>query len=146
MRITIFPLLFILISCLKDNGIHYPVEIHHHVEIFHQEASLRANISYNGLKIITGTNFKYSAFYDPNTHTIFIDTASLIWKQLPEETMAHEMGHALLRRQHDFTRLPDGRYKSVMGNYSHPAYGGWTLHDTIRYRKKYYYDELFNLQ
>lgn len=82
------------------------------------------------------------AFYDPNNNTIYIDTTSNVWNKFPEETMAHEIGH-VIGRDHDFSRLPNGMYKSVMGNYSSCQYAGWTCEGSEQ-RRSYYYDELFN--
>lgn len=141
-------LIIILIFCFACSEEEFSAgQFQKYVDQFELEAKKNGHkINYDGLKIIAGTKFKngIEAYYDPNVHIIYIDTASYVWKSRPEETMAHELGHAVLNRQHDFSRLKNGMYKSVMGNYSNATYSGWTAHDSIGYRKDYYYKELFN--
>lgn len=81
--------------------------------------------------------------FDPNTKIVYFDTLDWCYKHRREELVIHELGHALLRRQHDFSRLPNYMYKTIMGNFAHPAYSGWSA-DSLRYREEYYYNELFN--
>lgn len=141
--------LLVLFGCSEvEDRFEYPQEVSQYVETFQQEAKTRGvPIEYDGLEIIAATELPepYAAYYKPKEHRIYIDIDSEIWRKFPEETIAHEMGHAVMKRyEHDFSRLSNGMYKSIMGNYSSPFYGGWTSHDSINYRKDYYYDELFN--
>lgn len=133
-----FILFFIVCACSEvdtfDNQYYLKVQ---------QEANKRGK-SLPPVRIIFTADISPDAYFNPNNNTIYIDTISNIWKRLPEETMAHELGHAL-GREHDFSRLPNGMYKSVMGNYSNSQYSGWASHDSLKYREDYYYDELFNV-
>lgn len=70
---------------------------------------------------------------------IIIDSTSLDWKAgNGEQLVFHELGHLLLRRSHDDSRvnyLP----KSIMASKSDP----WYING-YEYRRDYYIDELFN--
>ena len=133
-----------LLLCGCEKQFVYPNYIKNYVYDFELQAKLRGvGIDYNGLQIeLSKTNLE--AYYDPNKHKIIIDTTSWNWKNAPEELIAHEMGHAILKREHDWTRLKNGMYKSVMGNNAKIYYAGWTRSTNKITRKKYYYDELFN--
>lgn len=113
----------------------------HKIEI---EASKRGiNIDWNDLTILDIDRTGGLSRYDPNTHIIYLDTTDWSYKNTFEELLTHEFGHAILRRQHDFSKLPNGMYKTVMGNTSNRQYSGWSI-DSVRYRQTYYYDELFD--
>lgn len=139
MRVVKYIVFVFFFSCSENK---------HELPPYYQELKREANIRgvqiYSIPKVILSQNLKerYDAYWDG--HAIYIDTTSNIWKKFPEETMFHEYGHAILNRSHTFDRLPNGMYKSVMGNYSNIQYGGWSAHDSIYYRREYYLDELFN--
>ena len=59
-----------------------------------------------------------------------------------ENTVFHELGHGLLRRQHVNTKLPDTEWKSIMCGGEQVDDRGWFLNFTGA-RKQYYLDELF---
>lgn len=73
------------------------------------------------------------AFYYKNV--IYIDTTSFYYKTRKTETIYHELGHAILKREHDNEVLQNGLQKSLMNKYfSSDFYGN----------RDYYLNELFN--
>jgi len=140
--LIVFCFILLFASCEEDENFNIAIS-HEAYSFISYSESIGHTIKLKNLKINVGHSLS-GAHYNPNNHTITIDTSSIVWKNFPEETIAHEMGHALLRRQHDFGRMRNGMYKSIMGNYSSPSYGGWSHHDTTMYRKEYYFRELFN--
>jgi hypothetical protein len=73
-----------------------------------------------------------------------IDTQCLAWRhsELSKEILIfHELGHAILLRHHDNSRLPNGDWKSIMTG------ANWTIFDYYIFnsqKREYYLDELFN--
>jgi hypothetical protein len=67
--------------------------------------------------------------------TVYIDTTSTCWAIDKRELVYHELGHYLLKRQHD-NGLIKGRIKSIMIG------EGYIIN--LPARQKYYFDELFN--
>ena len=65
-----------------------------------------------------------------------------------ETLIFHEMGHCILGRGHDETKLPNGDPKSIMcsGDLSLYAPCAYPISDTCNqyYKRLYYLDELFN--
>ncbi|MBP5455891.1 MAG: hypothetical protein J6Y37_05285 [Paludibacteraceae bacterium] len=59
-----------------------------------------------------------------------------------ENTVFHELGHGLLRRQHVNTKLPNTEWKSLMCGGEQVDDRGWFVNFTGA-RKQYYLDELF---
>lgn len=118
-----------------------PVEIRPLITKFEYEAHKRGLFIIVDVDIFLG-NYKTS-FYDPNKKSIFIDTTGENYKKTKEELIMHELGHAVLKRDHDFSKLPNLCYKSVMGNFSNTMYSGWSLPE-VYFREEYYYDELFD--
>lgn len=138
----IFFALLLFVSCKEE--LIYPDMVSVYVNEFKEEAVKRGvKLHYNDIKfILAGKNkYNYGAYY--LSGEIVIDTTSGVWKDFPQETVTHELGHALLGRTHDFGKLPNGMYRSVMGNNANYETSGWTRNNTD-YRKKYYYDELFD--
>ncbi|MCS6832652.1 MAG: hypothetical protein NZ521_03675, partial [Flammeovirgaceae bacterium] len=75
---------------------------------------------------------------------IRIDTQCLAWRYNDtsrEVLIFHELGHAILLRFHDNSRLPNGAWKTLMTGTR------WSIFDfyiTEPSRRDYYIDELFN--
>ena len=65
------------------------------------------------------------------------DTGTEEENEFPEEVMMHELGHAILKRDHIYDKLDNGDFKSVMAT----PYVGWSRN---RQKEEYYYDELFD--
>jgi hypothetical protein len=141
-------LAIIIMSCGKDHDSFHSdnPEITICLKGIQREADARGvDLDWKGLMVVSfdGSQSSRVSRYDPNSHTMYIDTAGANYKETREELIAHEFGHAILRRQHDFSRLPNGMYKTVMGNFSNRQFSGWSA-DSILFRKQYYFDELFN--
>lgn len=111
---------------------------------FDHEASKRGvSLDWKGLDVVFIDRSGGLTRFDPNNNTVYFDTTDWCYINMREELVSHELGHALLNRQHDFEKLPNNMYKSVMGNFSNRMYSGWSA-DSVRFRQEYYYDELFN--
>jgi hypothetical protein len=141
-------LLILLVAMFSCSDNEYYVSdntVKPYLEKFKREAGKRGLlISWDGLVVSLMDAGNGLSRYDPNTHKIYIDTTDWTYKNMPEELFTHELGHAILKRhQHDFSKLPNGMAKSIMGNFSNRMISGWSA-DSIRYREKYYFDELFN--
>jgi hypothetical protein len=54
------------------------------------------------------------AFYDHEFNTIYVDTTTYAFKFQKTELMYHELGHALLFRDHNNNILPGGDQESLM--------------------------------
>jgi hypothetical protein len=73
-----------------------------------------------------------------------IDTQCLAWRysEVSKEILIfHELGHAILLRHHDNSKLPNGDWKSMMTGTS------WSIFDYYIFnpqKREYYLDELFN--
>jgi len=139
MKLLLVLIAFVALSCSEPALI--PNEVRSHVLKFENEAAKRGYFITVEVDIFLG--HYETSFYDPNKNAIFIDTASENYKKTREELITHELGHAVLNRDHDFSKLPNLCYKSVMGNFSNRMYSGWSSAETS-FREKYYYDELFN--
>ncbi len=109
-------------SCSKDEDISFiPSEIQEEVNSFKYEASQRGmNIQFKGLKIIlqsTSPHDGHPGAYFPNENTIRIDTTSDFYKFSPsskEHLIFHELGHAILKRDHRNGFLPNNDCISLM--------------------------------
>lgn len=141
----------VLFACEEKDTFYADAESSFYLGKFEAEAGKRGiNINWAGLKVHkfdpnNSDVHPSKSHYDPNNHEIWIDTVSSNYKSTREELYMHELGHAILKRmEHDYTRLPNKMYKSVMGNFSDSYYSGWSYRDDIMYRAEYYYDELFN--
>lgn len=140
-------LVIIITGCADDiqPTYKYPDSIIPYVNIFKEEAKKRnVYVSTYSLEIIIQDSLinNYNAYYDTRSHKIYIDTTREVWRVQPEELLSHELGHAILKRDHLFGSF-SGTWvrKSIMGNlgavplFSNPEFS---------YRRDYYYDELFN--
>jgi len=158
-QIPIVCLIFIL-GCEKKNDFVYdvPAEFEPYVQKFISEAKTRGhNISINNLII------KYDAAVSPmycatsNVTSSQNDLQKIIlinplkcWQNNTQlETLIfHELGHCVLRRQHDTTLMPKGDPKTIMYPdnetlYSPCVYPIGSPCDLL-YRRNYYLDELVN--
>ncbi|GAB4342688.1 MAG: hypothetical protein OHK0038_22630 [Flammeovirgaceae bacterium] len=75
---------------------------------------------------------------------IQIDTQCLAWRhsEVSKEILIfHELGHAILLRHHDDSKLPNGDWKTIMTGQN------WSIFDYYIFnpeKRNYYLDELFN--
>lgn len=144
-------LLFIifLIGCSKEEiapkyQYNFPIEIAPYVDKFLSEGKKRGvDINLKGLSIFYQDSLplnQYQGYYNTTNHSIYIKKGIeswLVFNEYPEELMMHELGHGVLKRDHLYTTLEDGSFKSVMAT----PYVGWSRHPE---KEKYYYDELFD--
>ena len=88
----------------------------------------------------------YVGIADYKANTITID--SIFWRQNKgfepsrKFVMFHELGHLILRRDHDNSLLPNGEYKTMMFTYDNNPSLSYIYFFGIR--QKYYTDELFD--
>lgn len=117
-----------------------------YVDRFKSEAASRGfKIDDNQLSVAYSDTLNYYCGYGIySTKQVVIGSRASCWQNQTdlnkEILLFHELGHALLGRVHDNTKLPNGDYKTMM-------FGGdqFNLYneDTPE-RRKYYLDELFN--
>lgn len=116
-------------------------EIKPFIDEFVKEAEIRGyQFDLSSLKIDFGTpapGANATTYYDHNQ--IIIDKESKAWIRNPSELVFHELGHLLLHRKHDDTRLNGFFYKSIMCAEGSVKFTGWRS-----YRRQYYLDELFD--
>ena len=142
----LFIVFFVFVSCSESitPTYNFPKEIAPYVEKFLLEGKKRGvEIDLKGLKIyfkdsltLLVNNYRPQAYYVPSEHAIYFEKGKRFYL-LPEELVCHELGHALLKRDHLFDKLPNGDFKSVMGSMD----VAWSKHPE---KEKYYYDELFD--
>ena len=73
---------------------------------------------------------------------IDINTSRFCWTSgdlYREAIMFHELGHTLLERDHDDSKLPNGDWASLMSSGLLDYY----VYDSVQYKRNYYLDELF---
>lgn len=147
-------LLLVVVTCKKEESVG-PVSVgpvaddptfRTYINRFVSEASSRGiSVDVRNLKVIYSDTLNYYCGWgDPNARQVQISSRVSCWLQQTdmnrEILLFHEMGHAILGRSHDNTKLPNGDYKSIM-------FGGTQFNlytqDTPE-RRKYYLDELFN--
>ena len=117
-----------------------------YVDRFVSEAAKRGiKIDISRLNVVYSDTLKFYCGYGvSSTRTVQISNRPGCWSEQTdfnkEILLFHEMGHAILLRNHDNTKLPNGDFKTMM-------FGGnqFSLYseDTPE-RRKYYLDELFN--
>lgn len=139
-------LIFLLLLSCQTQPIEpeYPKEIKPYIQKFIIEGQKRGvNVDFNGLKVFYLDSLplnQYQGYYSSEEHAIYLKSGSRSWlnmNDVPEETVIHELGHAILKRGHLYDTFQDGRYKSVMAT----PYVRWSKHPET---EKYYYDELFD--
>lgn len=139
--------LIVLFSCDDNDPKFIPESIENYVNEFRTEAATRdVKLNWGKLRFVVADNLplnQYMAYYLDDV--IYIKSSC--FKEDIQGTVTHELGHALLGRDHDFSKLTNAKgdiiaSKSVMGSNAISEYNGWQ--GGYSYRKKYYYDELFN--
>jgi hypothetical protein len=143
-NILFFLIVITFFSCEKDQDIGtilIPYQIKYEVETFISEGEKRGiNIDLKGLRFYLRGNLvnNWQGYYDGNEHAIYLDTTCLSYIQEKEALIFHEMGHAILNREHKLDTLPNGDPSSIMGT-PVPIYTGLSFT-----KRQYYIDELFN--
>lgn len=159
---TIFLVLILTTSCQKEPDspttvYQVPPSVEPYVQRFLLEAQKRGkNFQIDNLIVklsdqpIEPTPGQYSCgittgkITKQHQNIIRIDTQCLAWRYNDtsrEVLIFHELGHAILLRFHDNSRLPNGAWKTLMTGTR------WSIFDfyiTEPSRRDYYIDELFN--
>lgn len=112
-----------------------------YVDKFYEEAQIR------GIKLMAQNEFKIGFGRLPkgvqgrtyySSKSIVIDSSQWVYNHNAETLIFHEMGHLLLKREHDDSY--NGVFiKSLMNSYAQANYSG-----NLSNHRKYYIDELFN--
>lgn len=148
------PFLFLILAACSQDVMpveQYPAEVTAYVIKFKSEATARGyHIDMKGLKIIIADSVprkEFEAYYERDEHTVYFRKSGFNWNSTREEVVMHELGHAILKRDHRFDRFggPTDAMVSVMGCPCDTPVSGWT-NAGHQGREKYYYDELFNPQ
>lgn len=135
-------LCILLVSCNKDEAV-IPSEFATYLDRFVNEAKLRGKtISLDKLEVRFKDLENNCGLAEIEPLRVNIDEAC--WNRMPdvakELLMFHELGHALLRLNHDDGTLPNGDYKSIMVPDPTVLYNDFTLEKRV-----YYLDELFGV-
>lgn len=97
-------------------------------------------LSVDALNVVFGQVSNACGRYDPDTHEVTI--VPYCWDAFPESSreslMFHELGHALLKRDHKSDLLPNGDFASLMTPDPVTLYNEYTAR-----KRDYYFDELF---
>ncbi len=136
-----------LLSCNDDeldNITIIPTELQPLFDMFKEEAALRGvHIDYTGVKVryedMSGT--PYTGYAYPKKMLITLDSSKLSYKKFQQRIVFHELGHLLLGRDHDDTRM--GK-KEVIKSLMNCCYAPERYYETVPAMQKYYLDELFN--
>lgn len=139
---TIFSCLLLIFSC-EDDEYSIAPEFTTYVNRFISEANQRGRtIDAGNLDVQFGPvekNYCGQGWVDPPR----VHFDKTCWDNEPEVSkeilMFHELGHAILRRNHDQSILPNGDFASIM--HPHPAF---LYNDYTPEKRTYYLDELFN--
>ena len=147
--IFLLSLLCLLTMCTDDKelitGTTVSSDFQVYVDRFISEAAKRGvNIDVSGLNVAYSDTLNYFCGYGVlNSRKVQISNRSGCWSQQSdmnkEILLFHEMGHAILGRNHDNTKLPNGDFKTMMfaGNQF------FLYSEDTPEKRKYYLDELF---
>lgn len=130
-------------SCQEENDRAFiDPELTEYVDTFVEEAGLRGRTFYSAdIEAKFGTISQLCGYGSPNPPRVSIDRDC--WDAMPdmprELLMFHELGHAVLGRSHDLTKLPNGDFASIMCPDPQILYNEYTIE-----KRAYYLDELFN--
>jgi hypothetical protein len=146
LKVLFLAIYFLITSCqenVKYVGVP-PSPFQDYIDRFVDEAKKRGiTISVSNLTVKFGTVYNYCGYGEPNPPRVSIDKKC--WDSYPdiakEILMFHELGHAILARSHDDSRLGNGDYVTLMntGDIS-MLYNEYTPG-----KRMYYLDELFNV-
>jgi hypothetical protein len=130
-------------SCKKDDKFVSIIDsdFQEYVDRFVTEAGLRnIKIDISKLNVFYGDTIKYYCGYSGHNSVVI---RSSCWEEFTdakkEILIFHELGHALLLRPHDDSKLPNGDFKTIMN--PNPFY---LYTESTPERRNYYLDELFN--
>lgn len=86
-----------------------PLEVRDHVRSFLNHGRMYGKrFNLKKLRIVlAGDIGDRAGFYRHGDHIIYLDTTSMIWGKSPESLIYHELGHALLKREHNNNMMTD---------------------------------------
>lgn len=148
MKHLIFILALTSCSQIPDDDYTYiDPKLKPHWEAFLKEASQRrVTIEYTNPKIIFGDlKGKAAGMAYHNTETIVIDSVYDAWLIQPEQLLFHELGHLYLHREHDDRLDCYNLPVSIMHYNRLPFYNSRFGQTFFMYDRKYYMDELFEV-
>lgn len=145
MNLRLISLLFIVIitsisSCNDDPVGYKDPTLSPYVDRFIEQATLHGqnisarelNVDFQQLKNLCGQyDGKQAVFISPGCWDVAPESAR-------EALMFHELGHALLKRDHKTTTLPNGEHASIMTPDPSMLYNEYTAK-----KRSYYFQELF---
>jgi Zn-dependent peptidase ImmA (M78 family) len=99
-----------------------PIEVRDYVRDFMYQSEKRGRklnlknlrVKFVDENIISSDGVSAEALYRPSEHTVFINKNSNVWIQNPRSTVFHELGHAILKRDHRDEVDSFGYPKSIM--------------------------------
>lgn len=156
--LLLFVLLFLFVTCKKEEqNVLIEPEFQEYVERFFAESKERGfDLKENNLEVVfreledfCGLGYKKYK----NTNLRRVEINPVCWergaKNYKEYLMFHELGHAVLGRNHTNTNLPNGMRKSIMcgtgPRYEECSRGSSSPYSAYTPRlRKYYIDELFD--
>lgn len=154
MKKLTFLFLVLAISCTEDEPVPIHPELQKYVDRFYEEAEKRGHILHNDLEVgFTNSLDGYCGFgyWDLPTSPrsrVEIQGSDNCWYDRPdiekENLMFHELGHALLKKNHNSKRFEGGYSASIMCTQNDVNncnnFQTYYSEDT----REYYLDELFN--
>lgn len=139
--LMVFLICILISSCKKEDKSVIEPDFKEYVDRFVAEAALRnVKIDISKLKVAYGDTLKYYCGYGMPSDVVI---RSSCWENhtdaQKEILLFHELGHALLNRNHDNSRLPNGDFFTIMNEYNfYTCYSEFTPE-----KRKYYLDKLF---
>lgn len=145
----IYLLAGVVVLCYNRNRVYAEPEIKQYSDRFFAEAKARGvdiepfyalTIEFSDRVIYPEAGVSYDSWSRVNK---IIRLNSMVWSMLDDteryELVAHELGHAVLHRGHDYTVLPNKQWMSIMG----PSL---IQSEYIKQNMTHYYKELFSKQ
>jgi len=127
-----------------DNITVIPAELQTYFDLFKTEAALRGvEIDYTGMKVYYHDFSSPTQTGDSNRDKmrIRLDSSNASFQKEPQRIIFHELGHLLLDRRHDDSRMGKRELVKSFMNCCYPPKPGY---ETIPEMQKYYLDELFD--
>ena len=127
-------------SCEKEDQTVIEPDFQEYIDRFVTEAELRnIKIDISKLKVSYGDTLKHYCGYGMPNDVVINSNCWENYAEVQKEILLfHELGHGLLRRMHDNSKLPNGDFKTIMSEGQLSLYSEFTPE-----KRKYYLDEFF---